>query len=271
MGTPTNPVFTELRHEGGYVVWDPSDGMLTREAITLISGSGVCTSGLVLGAELTAGAGVATALGANTGNGTFSAITVTTPAVIGNYVVEFDDPTHFVVNDPSGVEVGHGVVGAAFAAGGLGFTITAGGTAFAPADSFTVTVTGTVKYGPSIPLPPRDCRTLPRSCGAVFVMRHPQIAGRWPTRPDEGPGGRADLGRQRHHRASADHRAGPLGQARHPQRRPGGRGAALPPQLRHRAANRLRGASACAPSARLIRRMRTPGIKGATDRPVAPD
>jgi hypothetical protein len=151
MGTPTNPVFTELRHEGGYVVWDPSDGMLTREAITLISGSGVCTSGLVLGAELTAGAGVATALGANTGNGTFSAITVTTPAVIGNYVVEFDDPTHFVVNDPSGVEVGHGVVGAAFAAGGLGFTITAGGTAFAPADSFTVTVTGTVKYGPFDP------------------------------------------------------------------------------------------------------------------------
>lgn len=148
MGNPTNPVFTENRREGGYVVWDPSDGMITRESIILISGSGVCLAGLVLGAELTAGAGVAAALGTNTGNGTFGAITVGNAAKIGVYTVEFDDATHFIVNDPTGIEVGHGVAGTAFSAGGLGFTITAGGTAFVAADSFTITVTGTVKYGP---------------------------------------------------------------------------------------------------------------------------
>lgn len=146
MGSPTVTPLTELRHEGGYVVWDPSDGMLTREAIILASGAGVCTAGLVLGALLT-GTAAAAALGTNTGNGTFGAITVGTAAKAGNYAVEFDDATHFVVSDPTGTEVGHGTTGAAFGAGGVGFTITAGGTPFAAGDSFTVTVTATaVKY-----------------------------------------------------------------------------------------------------------------------------
>ena len=151
MGNPTNPVFTENRREGGFVVWDPSDGMLTREAIILASGGGVCIAGLVLGALFTGGAGVATALGTNVGNGTFGAITVGNAAKAGVYTVEFDDATHFIVNDPTGIEVGHGVTGTAFSAGGLGFTITAGGTAFAAADSFTITVTGSLKYGPFDP------------------------------------------------------------------------------------------------------------------------
>lgn len=147
MGNPTNPVFTELRHEGGFVVWDPSNGMLTREAIMLISGSGVCTAGLVLGAQLTSGTATATAIGTNTGNGTFGTITVA-GAEIGTYTVEFNDPTHYVVSNPKGIEIGHGTTGAAFNAGGLSFTITAGGTAFVAADSFTIAVTGALKYGP---------------------------------------------------------------------------------------------------------------------------
>ena len=151
MGSPTNPVFTENRREGGYVVWDPSDGMLTREAITLASGSGVCIAGLVLGALLSGGAATVAALGTNTGNGTFGAITVGNAAKVGFYTVEFDDATHFIVNDPTGIEIGHGTTGAAFSAGGLGFTITAGGTAFVAADSFTITVTGALKYGPFDP------------------------------------------------------------------------------------------------------------------------
>lgn len=151
MGNPTVTPLTELRHEGGYVVWDPSNGMLTREAIILLAGAGICTSGLVLGAELTAGAAVAAALGANTGNGVFSAIVVGPAAKIGVYGVEFDDPTHFVVSDPNGVEVGHGNTGAAVTIGGLTFTVTAGGTAFAPGDSFQLTVTGMLKYAPFDP------------------------------------------------------------------------------------------------------------------------
>lgn len=146
MGTPKVTPLAELRHAGGYVIWDPSDGMLTRDTGLILSGAGIVTSGLVLGAELTGGAGVAAALGTNTGNGTFGAIVAGAASRIGVYTVEFDDATHYVVTDPLGAEVSHGTTGVAFAAGGLGFTITAGGTAFAPGDSFTVIVSGVLKY-----------------------------------------------------------------------------------------------------------------------------
>ena len=151
MGSPTITPLVENRREGGFVVWDPSDGMLTREAIILASGAGVCIAGLVLGALLT-GTAAAAALGTNTGNGTFGAITVGTAAKVGGYAVEFDDATHFIVSDPAGAEIGHGTTGVAFNVAGLAFTITAGGTAFVPSDSFTVTVTATAtKYVPFDP------------------------------------------------------------------------------------------------------------------------
>ncbi|WP_260927376.1 head decoration protein [Novosphingobium sp. 9] len=148
MGTPKVTPITENRHTGGYVIWDPSDGMLTREAIILIAGSGLCTAGLVLGGETAGGAAVSSALETNTGNGTIGAITVGPAAQIGEYAVVFDDATHFTVNDPAGAEVGSGTTGAAFDEDGIGFTITAGATAFAAGDGFTVTTTGTVKFGP---------------------------------------------------------------------------------------------------------------------------
>lgn len=92
----------------------------------------------------TTGTAAATAEGTNTGDGTFGTITVGTQAQEGAYKVSFDDATHFTVSDPDGVEIGHGTTGAAFSAGGLGFTITAGGTAFAPGDAFNVAVDLTV-------------------------------------------------------------------------------------------------------------------------------
>lgn len=89
----------------------------------------------------------------NTGNGTMGSTSVAGyPAKVGVYSVEFDDATHFIVSDPTGQEVGHGTTGVAFKAGGLGFTITAGGTAFVPGDSFAVTVSaGSGKYKPFDP------------------------------------------------------------------------------------------------------------------------
>lgn len=88
--------------------------------------------------------------GSNTGNGTVGSTSVAGyAAMVGVYTVEFDDATHFVVSAPNGQEVGHGTTGVAFKAGGLGFTITAGGTAFLPGDSFTVTVAaGSGKLAP---------------------------------------------------------------------------------------------------------------------------
>lgn len=96
---------------------------------------------------------ITSAAGTNTGNGTVGSLSVQGYAAkVGVYSVEFDDATHFVMSDPTGAEVGHGTTGTVFKAGGLAFTITAGGTAFAPGDSFSVTVAaGSGKYKPFDP------------------------------------------------------------------------------------------------------------------------
>ena len=79
--------------------------------------------------------------GGNTGNGTIGSTSVTGYAALpGLYTVNFDDATHFNVSSPAGQVIGHGVTGTVFKGGGLSFTITAGGTAFSPADAFTITV-----------------------------------------------------------------------------------------------------------------------------------
>lgn len=86
----------------------------------------------------------------NTGNGTLSSVTAAGyAATVGIYTIEFNDATHFVVNAPNGQLVGHGTTGSVFKAGGLSFTITAGGTAFVPADVLTITVApGSAKLRP---------------------------------------------------------------------------------------------------------------------------
>ncbi|MFP5276971.1 MAG: hypothetical protein ACLGPM_07640 [Acidobacteriota bacterium] len=84
----------------------------------------------------------ATAKVGNTGNGTVTAGPTVTAgtALNGDYVVNFTDATHFEVFDPNGKQLEPGVTGTAYLDGGIGFTITAGGTAFAAGDQFTMAV-----------------------------------------------------------------------------------------------------------------------------------
>lgn len=138
MGNPTVTPIVEKRHAGGFIVAE-DQGRYDRDAITVAQGF-VLDAGTVMGAETVGTTAAAVALGTNTGNGTFGAIGVAAPAVSGAYVVNFEDATHFTVEGPDGAEIGHGTAGQAFAAGGLTFVITAGGTAFVAGDSFTVTV-----------------------------------------------------------------------------------------------------------------------------------
>lgn len=138
--------FTESFHAAGFLVSEAGDKTLSRDTVTLITGQNLL-AGTVLGQITTGTTAVAAALGTNTGNGTFGAITVAAPALPGAYTVEFDAATLYVVSDPNGREIGHGTTGVAFSAGGIGFTITAGGTAFVAGDSFTVTVAaGSLKW-----------------------------------------------------------------------------------------------------------------------------
>lgn len=134
---PQTPL-QEQWHAGGFLISE-SNGRQSRERGLFAAGNRVLP-GTVLGRQTVGSTAAAAPLGTNVGNGTFGQIAVGAGAIAGAYAVEFDDPTHFVVSDPSGKEVGHGVAGTAFSAGGIGFTVTVGSTAFAAADSFTVTV-----------------------------------------------------------------------------------------------------------------------------------
>jgi len=75
----------------------------------------------------------------NVGNGTLNSLSVTT-AGVGAYNVGLTSATEFAVTGPGSTAVGTGEVGTPFNAGGLAFTLTAGSTAFAADDAFTITV-----------------------------------------------------------------------------------------------------------------------------------
>jgi hypothetical protein len=129
-----------------------------REAGVLRNGVGLLAGFSVLGMQtLGTLAGAIAALGTNTGNPTFGAVTVAAGSQVGEYDMVMEDATHFIVLAPApdpnttGAEIGHGVFGSAFSAGGVGFTGTAGGTACVAGDSFKITVTaaaGDGKLGP---------------------------------------------------------------------------------------------------------------------------
>jgi hypothetical protein len=93
----------------------------------------------------------------NTGNGTMGTVTPGTGTKVGVYRVVFIEPITnlgtFLVEDPTGLIVGRGFVGTAFAGGGLGFTIADGATDFVAGDQFLITVAaGSGKYVPLNPL-----------------------------------------------------------------------------------------------------------------------
>lgn len=94
------------------------------------------------GGTLVAGAVV------GTGNGTVGSATfVNAPnAQTGVYTVKFTAATAFEVMDPQGDVSGIGATGVAYSNNGLGFTITAGGTAFVAGDTIPLTAAATVKY-----------------------------------------------------------------------------------------------------------------------------
>lgn len=148
-------VLTENRGSAGYLVSE--EGMRSRDQITVkqqtySAGVYVTQGGTVLSIYgPSTGAPVYAATGGNTGNFTCSAVVEGAGALVGAYKVEFFAATKYNVFDPNGALVGEGTTGSIFSAGGLTFTITAGGTPAAAGDSATITVAANAdagKYGP---------------------------------------------------------------------------------------------------------------------------
>lgn len=112
---------------------------ITQTGVELVSGQLLALSDT--------GNGTYAMVAGSTGNPTCGTITVTGPALPGVYRAIFETATKFEIEAPNGVTLGVGTVGTAFNAGGLSFTITAGGTAAVAGDQFTITVAaGTGKY-----------------------------------------------------------------------------------------------------------------------------
>ena len=121
-----------------------------RDVVTVYEGSEVTYQiGTVLGKTLVSGSATATA-GTNTGNGTMGTVTVSGTAEIGTYSLRItkaaSNAGDFVVVNPSGAVVGNGTVAVAYSGGGLAFTLADGANDFVVGDTFSIAVTGTVKY-----------------------------------------------------------------------------------------------------------------------------
>ena len=132
------------------VILSEAPGQRSRENIVVTqSGAEVLSGTLLSQSGDTATTGTAVATAGNTGNPTFGTIAVSAPAIPGVYKLTFTAATKFTVEDPNGVTIGNGTTGVAFSKVGLGFTLTAGGTAAVAGDEFSITVAaGTGKYIP---------------------------------------------------------------------------------------------------------------------------
>jgi hypothetical protein len=108
-------------------------------------------AGLILGQTLVGTSATYTANSGNTGNFTCGTVTVAQGAIEGTYMIEFIAATVFNVQAPNGVEY-EGHTGVAFSAGGLGFTITAGGTAAVAGDGATIALATNANAGLYAPL-----------------------------------------------------------------------------------------------------------------------
>lgn len=105
----------------------------------ILLGAGNLPRGTVLG-QVTSNPTQAAAGATNTGNGTLSGIAVGSGVEVGIYTLTATAATTFAVVDPEGKAVGTATAGTAFASSQINFTITAGSTAFAVGDVFTIAV-----------------------------------------------------------------------------------------------------------------------------------
>ncbi len=134
---------TEGAHAGEFLLSE-ARGYRSRENIVISAGAGKLLAGTLIAILTSANAGQATAAAGNTGNGVLNGISVTSAAVSGAYLVEVTsapaDGAKFTVSDPTGKEVGKGVVGAQFVSPGLTFDLAEGATKFVKGDAFTIAV-----------------------------------------------------------------------------------------------------------------------------------
>lgn len=96
---------------------------------------------LVGGLEVASDIDVAAAAMVGTGNATAGTLSATQDAEAGVYRIRMTAATTFVLETPSGNQLKQGATGAAYTAGGVTLTVTAGGTPAVAGNTIAVTVT----------------------------------------------------------------------------------------------------------------------------------
>ncbi len=150
----TSPVLFENYYDGAFLVRE-ANGYFSRDPglIANANAGGTPDVQYQAGLVLSYAGGVVPTVSpkpGNVGNGTLGTVT-TAGTAPGTYTVEVTESDGtFEVYDAGGELVGLGKVGSAFNGAGLGFTASAGGTAFAVGDAFQVAVmqAGTAVYAP---------------------------------------------------------------------------------------------------------------------------
>ena len=125
-------------------VLSEAPGQRSRDNVIVTQAGTAVASGTVLSQKTTGSAEFAMVQG-TTGNPTSGAITVGAAAIEGVYSITFTAATAYTVKDPAGATVGTGTLGAAFSAGGLGFTLTAGATAAVVGDTAILDVIAVIR------------------------------------------------------------------------------------------------------------------------------
>ena len=103
----------------------------------IVAGGAALLRGTVLG-QVSVNSVIATPAAGNTGNGTVTAISRSAGSKQGNYVLTAKSATTLSVVDPEGAALPDATVGTAYNQSGIQFTVNAGATAYAAADSLTL-------------------------------------------------------------------------------------------------------------------------------------
>jgi hypothetical protein len=138
-------------HDGEFLLSE-APAWYSRDEGTVTTASTALVSGTVLGQVTDGTTATSTAKTGNTGTGAMGTVTVGAAARVGRYTLTITDAAsnagQFAVEDPDGMIIGEGNVGAAFNQGGLSFTL-ADATDFVVGDQIYIDVAvGTGKYKP---------------------------------------------------------------------------------------------------------------------------
>jgi hypothetical protein len=129
-------------HTAGFIVSQATGHRSIDRGQILAGQAAVLQAGTVLG-QITTGTAAAAASGAgggaNTGNGTFGTITPGPLEKPGIYTLRMLTATTFSLTDPAGNALPNGTTGVAYSNPEIGFTLTAGGTAFVAGDGYLIT------------------------------------------------------------------------------------------------------------------------------------